>query len=158
MKLADAERWLRRHLERVEPLGDHLGPNLVQLAPRWRRNTARLDEFLAAAPRQLRWAVEFRDRSWLHDDTFEVLARHGAALCIHDLLDVHPWQLTTDWTYVRFHGPAATDRRVSGPVWAPPPASRCRAAERLAGSGNDVFAYFNNDYEGNAVVDATTLA
>jgi uncharacterized protein YecE (DUF72 family) len=157
MKLGDPSRWLPRHLGRVELLGDHLGPNLVQLPPRWRRNTGRLDEFLAVAPRHVRWAVEFRDQSWLHDDTFEVLARHGAALCIHDLIDHHPWQLTTDWTYVRFHGPAATVTAYHGRYGR----RRLRgAAERLGGwldGGNDVYAYFNNDYEGNAVVDARTL-
>ena len=157
MKLRDASGWLGRHLERVELLADHLGPNLVQLPPRWRRDTVRLDEFLSAAPKRIRWAVEFRDRSWLDDSVYEVLTRHGAALCVHDLLDDHPWQLTAGWTYVRFHGPTAMKaayrgrygrRRLSG------------VAERLAGwldDGADVFAYFNNDYEGHAVADATTL-
>ena len=52
--------------------------------------------------------------SWLHDDVFEVLERHGAALCIHDLLADHPWVLTTDWTYVRFHGPNALEQPYHG--------------------------------------------
>jgi uncharacterized protein YecE (DUF72 family) len=53
------------------------------------------------------WAVELRDASWLHDDVFSVLARHEAALCIHDLLADHPWVRTTEWVYIRFHGPDA---------------------------------------------------
>src|SRR5262245_49411835 len=89
-RLRDPSSWLASHLDRVERLGSTLGPTLVQLPPRWRRDTARLDDFLDAAPRRLRWAVELRDPSWLHDDVFEVLARHGAALCIHDLLPDHP--------------------------------------------------------------------
>ena len=109
MKLRDAPRWLPNHLDRVRRLGATLGPNLVQLPPRWKRNTERLDEFLTAAPRDLRWAVEVRDPSWLHDDVYDVLARHGAALCIHDLLPAHPWERTTSWTYVRFHGPDALE-------------------------------------------------
>ena len=63
----------------------------------------------------MRWAVEFRDPSWLHDDTYEVLRRHGAALCIHDLLADHPFVLTTDWTYIRFHGPNAIEQPYRGP-------------------------------------------
>ena len=106
-KLRDAASWLPRHLDRVGRLGDKLGPNLVQLPPRWRRDVARLDEFLHVAPASLRWAVELRDPSWLHDDVFEVLHRHGAALCVHDLLERHPRVRTADWTYVRFHGPDA---------------------------------------------------
>lgn len=157
MKLRDAVSWLPRHLERVELLGPHLGPNLVQLPPRWKRNAARLDEFLEVAPRHLRWAVELRDPSWLHDEVFEVLARHGAALCLHDLLADHPWERTADWTYVRFHGPRALAEKYRGRYTG----RRLRTvAERLAtwrDEGTDVYAYFNNDYEGHAVTDALWL-
>jgi uncharacterized protein YecE (DUF72 family) len=159
MKLRDAGRWLPNHLDRVERLGAHLGPTLVQLPPRWRRDAGRLDDFLAAAaPSRLRWAVELRDPSWLHDDVFEVLARHDAALCIHDLLADHPWERTAGWAYVRFHGPHALDRPYQGRyggrrLW--------RVAARLEAwldDGCDVFAYFNNDWEASAVADARWLA
>ncbi len=85
------------------------------------------------------------------------LAAHGAALCLHDLLPGQPWERTADWTYVRFHGidPVAhpyrgryTGRRLR-PV-----------ADRIStwlADGCDVYAYFNNDYEGNAVHDARWL-
>jgi uncharacterized protein YecE (DUF72 family) len=155
-KLGDPTGWLDRHLDRVRRLGASTGPQLVQLPPRWRRNVPRLDEFLDAAPDDLRWAVEVRDRSWLHDDVFDVLARHGAALCVHDLVRAHPWELTADWAYVRFHGPDP-DRRYHGRyggrrLWRP--------AERIGewcDAGRDVFAYFNNDFHGHAVVDARWL-
>jgi len=157
MKLRDPNRWLANHLDRARRLGAHLGPNLVQLPPRWRRDVGRLDEFLAAAPRDIRWVVEVRDASWLHDDVFACLERHHAALCIHDLLPRHPWLLTTDWTYVRFHGPHAIDHRYHGRyggrrLW--------RVADRLdawLADGVDVFGYFNNDFHGDAVLDAQWL-
>lgn len=157
MKLRDAARWLPNHLDRVERLGSHLGPNLVQLPPRWRRDTARLDEFLSVAPKHLRWAVELRDPSWVHDDTFAVLERHGAALCIHDLLEHHPWIRTTDWTYVRFHGPDARRVKYTGEyggrrLWRP-----ARRLQQWLDDGRDVYAYFNNDWHGAAVLDAAWL-
>src|SRR4051794_29253916 len=114
MKLRDAVSWLPNHLDRVERLGESLGPNLVQLPPRWRRNVERLDEFLTVAPPTLRWAVELRDPTWVHDDVFEVLRKHGAALCLHDLLPGLPWERTTDWTYLRFHGPNALTQKYWG--------------------------------------------
>jgi uncharacterized protein YecE (DUF72 family) len=157
MKLRDPQRWLANHLDRVRRLGPHLGPNLVQLPPRWKRNAERLDEFLSVAPRDIRWAVEVRDPTWLHDDVYAVLERHGAALCIHDLLPDHPWILTTSWTFVRFHGPTA----VQNPYHGRYTGRRLRpAANRLnqwLDTGVDVYAYFNNDFEGNAVLDARWL-
>jgi uncharacterized protein YecE (DUF72 family) len=157
MKLRDAASWLPNHLDRVERLGPTLGPTVVQLPPRWRRDVPRLDEFLTVAPDHLRWAIELRDPSWIDDDVFATLARHGAALVLHDLLPGQPWERTTDWTYLRFHGPDATTRKYHGRytgrrLW--------RIAERIeawADDGCDVYAYFNNDFEGDAVLDAQWL-
>ena len=158
MKLRDAASWLPNHLDRVRRLGPSMGPTLVQLPPAWKRNVERLDEFLAVAePSGLRWAVELREPSWLSDDVFEVLRRHGAALCVHDLLEHHPWELTADWTYVRFHGPDALRTKYWGRYGADRLAG---AADRLAAwleRGHDVYAYFNNDHQGHAVTDATWL-
>jgi uncharacterized protein YecE (DUF72 family) len=154
MKLRDAASWLPNHLDRVRRLGCALGPTLVQLPPRWHRDVDRLDEFLTVAPTSLRWAVEVREPSWLHDDVFAVLQRHRAALCIHDLLPRHPWIRTTDWTYVRFHGPDALTEKYVGRyggrrLWRP--------AQRIAewaAEGDDAYVYFNNDFDGAAVADA----
>ena len=127
------------------------------MPPRWRCNVERLDEFLSVAPSDLRWAVELREPSWLHDDVFNLLAKYDAALCIHDLLENHPWELTASWAYVRFHGPDAmhhkyvgryTGRRLRTPA--------ARLAEWLD-ADVDVYAYFNNDWHGHAVEDARWL-
>jgi uncharacterized protein YecE (DUF72 family) len=158
MKLRDAGSWLPNHLDRLDRLGSTAGPTLVQLPPRWRRNAARLDEFLSVAPRTRRWAVEVREPSWLHDEVYEVLRRHGAALCIHDLLEDHPWELTTGWTYVRFHGPDASARKYQGRYGEDGLAAAAGRLERWLAEGCDVYAYFNNDDSGFAVEDALLLA
>ena len=157
MKLRDAATWLPNHLDRALRLGAHLGPTLVQLPPRWKRNTERLDEFLSATPHDLRWAVEVREPSWLHDDVFEVLRRHGAALCIHDLLADHPFVLTTNWTYVRFHGPDAINSPYKGRYGAAGLSSWVQRLGTALADGNDAYAYFNNDWYGHAVEDAIDL-
>jgi uncharacterized protein YecE (DUF72 family) len=161
MKLGDSGSWLPNHFDRVLRLGEHLGPTLVQLPPRWRRNSERLDEFLTTARElgghDLRWAVELREASWLHDDTFAVLHRHNVALAIHDLLPDHPIERTADWCYLRFHGPDALNHKYWGAytgrrLW--------RVADRIEqwlGDGDDTYAYFNNDYNGHAVRDAAWL-
>jgi len=158
MKLRDAASWLPNHLDRVNRLGPSLGPTLVQLPPKWKRNVERLDEFLTvAAPAGLRWAVELREASWLHDDVYETLRRHGVALCIHDLLADHPWELTTGWTYVRFHGPDALNRKYWGLYGGRRLAKSAARLEAWLQAGHDVYAYFNNDNLGYAVQDATWL-
>ncbi len=157
MKLRDPSGWLPNHVDRARRLGDTAGPQLVQLPPRWTRDAARLDELLAVAPRDLRWAVELREPSWLHDEVYRVLEAHGAALCIHDLLPDHPWIRTADWVYVRFHGPRAAEEPYHGRytgrrLWRP--------AERLDAwldEGHDTYAYFNNDWHAAAVGDARWL-
>src|SRR5690606_5352130 len=95
--------------------------------------------------------------TWLDDEVLSVLEAHGAALAIHDLLEGHPWVRTTDWTYVRFHGPDARRAPYQGRYG---PRRLRPVAERLAAwmdEGADVYAYFNNDWDANAVHDATWL-
>ena len=85
-----------------------MGPTLVQLSQGWKRNVERLDKFLCvAAPPSLRWAVELRERPGCAR-SFDVLRRHRASLCIHDLLEHHPWELTT--------GVGTRDRGGSSPI------------------------------------------
>jgi uncharacterized protein YecE (DUF72 family) len=158
MKLRDAGSWLPNHVERVRLLGPHAGPTLIQMPPRWRRDVSRLDEMLAVTPRDLRWAVELREPSWLHDDVYDVLRRHGAALCVHDLLADHPFELTTDWLYARRHGPHGPAHKYQGRYG---PNRLRRFAEQLAAvleDGHDVYCYFNNDDAGYAPADAAWLA
>jgi uncharacterized protein YecE (DUF72 family) len=156
-KLKDPDQWLANHLDRARRLGSSLGPTLVQLPPRWKRNVARLDEFLDAVPDDLRWAVEMRDPSWVHDDVFEVLRRHGVALCVHDLLADHPFVRTTDWTYLRFHGPDALRNPYRGPYGARRLEPVAAVLDEWLDDGCDVYAYFNNDYDAHAVDDASWL-
>jgi hypothetical protein len=53
-------------------LGEHLGPILFQLPPRWYFNPDRVEQFLGALSKDFRYA-------------FDLLARHRAAFCIYEL-------------------------------------------------------------------------
>jgi len=157
--LREPEWWLPRFVERAVLLGPKLGVVLVQLPPRWRADPTRLDEFLEEAARHpvRRWAVELRDPSWLRDDVYDVLKRHGAALVWHDLLPDHPLVATADFRYVRFHGPNALEHPYAGRY---PDEALKRWARRLRrelDDGCDVHAYFNNDIGGAGAHDATRL-
>jgi len=151
-RLREPEDTIGAFVERAAQLGPHLGPILVQLPPRWRADRDRLDAFLAAAPRRLRWAVEFRDADWLRNDVFEILRAHRAALCIHDLVTDHPVEVTTEWVYLRFHG-EGYGRSYSHQFLT----ARAAQIANWLKRGLDVYAYFNNDLDGHAVRNAQAL-
>ena len=139
-------------LERAEHLGNMLGPILVQLPPNWNCNPGRLDEFLDAAPKKHRWAVELRDPDWLCDEIYGVLRAHNTPLVIHDMIPDHPRVVTADWIYLRFHGEdyggSYSDSELEDVA--------SRIKDHLS-DDREVFAYFNNDAEGCAVQNALTL-
>jgi uncharacterized protein YecE (DUF72 family) len=151
-KLKDPDQHVPNFLDVARKLKSHLGPILVQLPPGWSFDPERLETFLSALPKDQRWALEFRNRSWLCDQTFELLRQHDAALCIHDMVEDHPRELTASWTYLRFHGP--------GPGGNYSHQALTAAADRVADYLNqqiDVYAYFNNDAEGYALDNAAKL-
>jgi uncharacterized protein YecE (DUF72 family) len=142
-------------LERAGALGPKLGPVLLQLPPTFRAEPARLDATLAAFPAGVRVAVEVRHRSWYRPEVRDLLARHGAALCLAERGErwLTPGWRTADWGYVRFHWGAC------GPCYGPATLAR-RAAElaRRWGRDDDLYVYFNNDPQGCAVRDAVAFA
>jgi uncharacterized protein YecE (DUF72 family) len=151
-RLKDPADTIGLFIERARLLGPKLGPILVQLPPRWHVDPERLAAFLDEAPRQYRWAVELRDSSWLCEDIYAVLRKHGAALCVHDRIERHPRVRTADWVYLRFHGDEYTGSY--SPQALSAAARRIRA--HLA-DGHDVYAFFNNDIGGHAVRNAEDL-
>lgn len=151
-RLKDPASHLDNFVPRAKLLGPRLGPILVQLPPNWHADPERLDAFLGAAPRALRWCVEFRDKSWLVSDIFDVLRKYAAALCIHDMIDDHPRELTSDWTYMRFHGDHYEGSYSGQALWG-----FARFIINRLLDGIDVYAYFNNDQRAFAPQNATRL-
>lgn len=151
-RLKDPEQSIPTFLDVARRLEAHLGPVLVQLPPKWRPQSQRLEHFLAEAPSKIRWTFEFRDPLWLNDDVFGVLREHGVALCIHDMIEEHPREVTADWVYLRFHGEQYAGSYSSQFLTAE--ADRVAALLR---DGYDVYAYFNNDEEAHAAHDALAL-
>ncbi len=154
-KLKDPAEPIRRMFSVLDGFGAKLGPILFQLPPGWRVNVERLAEFLAALPRGRRYAFEFRDESWLCDETFEALRKADAALVLYDFEGRQPPELVTaDFVYVRLHGPGGKYKgSYSGPALG---AWRDRA-KRWRRQGRDVFVFFDNDEKGYAAADATKL-
>jgi uncharacterized protein YecE (DUF72 family) len=142
-KLADPEEPLQRLMHNAGGLGRKLGPLLFQFPAQWKLNVERLSAFvdeLRSYPRH-RFAFEFRHKTWLVNDVYELLRARNAALCLPVgwgiPLDV---QLTADWTYIRFHGGEHTISFADDELV--PWAKRIRAWRE---QGVDSYSYFNND-------------
>ncbi len=155
-RLRDLGSGVRTFYERIEPLvrSPKLGPVLWQLPANFRRD----DERLAGALAKLsvgRHCFEFRHESWFVPEVYEQLRAHGVALAIGD----HPrrpfqaYELTADWTYIRFHSGSRGRRGNYSESELEEWARRIEAWRREA----DVFAYFNNDWEGFAIKNALWL-
>src|SRR5262249_27493146 len=81
--LRDSAPALTAFARAMEPLGDKLGPLLVQMPAEFTRSgdaVRALEAFLAARPAPIRLAVEFRHATWHVPATWESLRRHGVAV------------------------------------------------------------------------------
>jgi uncharacterized protein YecE (DUF72 family) len=169
----------------VLALGPTLGPILWQLPENLRFDADVLDAFLAGLPRtttdavelakrhddkvpedraltsaethrELHYALEFRSPTFATPEACAVLRRHDVATVFADTAGRWPRvdEDTGSIRYVRLHGDKElyasgyTDRAID--EWA----DRCRT---WAGSGQDVFVYFDNDMKGYAPHDAMRL-
>lgn len=147
---------VRRLLDRTAALGAKLGPVLLQLPPNLRQDVDALDTTLAAFPKSVRVAVEFRHPSWASPDTRSVMERRGAAWCLTDTegTGLARWQ-TAEWGYVRFHRgraqPPSCYGRHALATWARELAASWSRSAQL-------YAYFNNDEHGCAPRNAREFA
>jgi uncharacterized protein YecE (DUF72 family) len=159
-RLADAEAPLRRFFDSgVFELGAKLGPILWQLPENFQYDEQRLDTFFGQLPRttpdgaRLRYALEFRSKTFVQDETYELLRRHEIACVLADTAGRWPKveEDTADFRYVRLHGDAELytsgydDRALD------------RWAEKVKGWGQDTYVYFDNDAKGYAPHDAEGL-
>jgi uncharacterized protein YecE (DUF72 family) len=155
-RLTNLDQGVRRFYEGVEPLAGtpKMGPVLWQLPENFHRDDDRLANALQGLPAG-RHCFEFRHESWFAPDVYRLLREHGAALVIGDM-PTRPFQtyeMTTDWTFVRFHH-GARGRRGNYSE-----AELERWARRIEEwrSRVEVFAFFNNDWEAFAVKNGLWL-
>jgi len=129
---------------------------LVQFPPHLERDDAHLDAFLDKLPVHHRYAVEFRNKSWNVQRTYDALRERSMALCIHDYPGCKPPDVVTtpSFSYVRLHGYIApyvgSYPRRSLQHWA-------KRIRRLNEHAQNVYVYFNNDVKAAAPHDAATL-
>ncbi len=169
--LTDCGADLAEFLAAIEPLGDRIGPLLLQF-PYFNRASGmtaalfrdRLAAFLPTLPADRRFAVEVRNRTWLEPALIDLLGSHRVALTIVD----HPWMpsaaswrdgidpVTTDFVYIRWIGDRHGIERVTR-TWDRCVVDRTHETADWVEAVRDwiardvtVYGFFNNHYAGHA--------
>lgn len=158
-RFRDSRDAVRRFFGPAKELGDKLAVTLWQTPPNFPRDLDVLDEFLSVlkeeAPAGIRQTFEFRSKDWLTEETYAILDSRGCGVVIPDS-DRYPAAeniVTSGFVYVRFHGRTADGYNYTDSELMP----WSEKIKKWLADGHDVFVYFNNDTEANAVRNAATL-
>lgn len=141
----------------LDPAKEHIDVLLIQLPP-WDISTmADLESFLSELQDPYRYAIEFRDESWLTNTVWNLLDKYEIAHVIVDEpklpIDL---RITTDFAYIRWHGHNKDlwyNYRYSQDElqdWVP-------KLQTLMSQSDTVCGYFNNHFAGNAPLNALQL-
>ncbi|MCX8191569.1 MAG: DUF72 domain-containing protein, partial [Nitrososphaerales archaeon] len=155
----NVESDLYQFLDLMKPLhmAGKLGPILIQLPPKFEKNSEKLEAFLRILPSEFKFACEFRHRSWWVDETWRLLEEYGVANVILDgpHLPSDPI-VTAEFAFIRWHGrgkrPWYNYRykvEELGP-WVP-------KVKGLIDRVKEVYGYFNNHFHGYAVANCLQM-
>jgi uncharacterized protein YecE (DUF72 family) len=147
------EKDLKKFLELMDPIitRNKLGPILIQLPPRFKKDYERLENFLKILPEEKRFAIEFRNTSWWVEETWNLLKKYKIAYTIVDepILPSDPI-VTADFSFIRWHGRGERpwyNYRYSIKeleLWLP----KLREVSKKV---KEIYGYFNNHFHGYAV-------
>lgn len=145
----------------LRPLEDagKLGPLVIQLPHdfAYEDSLGRLIDFLGALPADLRFAIDFRNKSWFREETWDLLRQCKIANVITDAPTL-PLQtiVTADFSVIRWQGRGKetwTDYRY-GRAELDEWASKVRDVEARV---KEVYGYFCNHPRGNAIADSLRM-
>jgi uncharacterized protein YecE (DUF72 family) len=151
--MQDAEKDLEKFCVLMRPLllDNKLGCLLAQLPPGLKCDLRLLESFFAILPGEFRFAVEFRDMSWLTNDTWRLLERYNIAYTIVDEPKLPPEvKVTSDIAYIRWHGRGERPwyyylySKEELEPWLP-------KVKEASAQAKTTYGYFNNHYHGYAV-------
>ena len=109
LRLSGVEDQLSRFEKTVKELGEKLACIIAQLPPnsKFENDFEKLEKFLGLTNPGIRYAIEFRNKSWLRDETFRLLGKNKVCFVwnVQEKMgeDIEP-KLTTNFLYLRFMG------------------------------------------------------
>jgi uncharacterized protein YecE (DUF72 family) len=107
-RLVGIEKELERFEKTVLELGDKLACVMAQLPPNSKKDDdfSNLEKFLDKTNSSIRYGIEFRNKSWLTEETYKLLSKKKVCFVwsVTERIDDLPPQITTDYIYLRFMG------------------------------------------------------
>ncbi|MFI5421578.1 MAG: DUF72 domain-containing protein [Nitrososphaerales archaeon] len=108
LRLAGIDQPLERFEKTMTELQDKLACVIAQLPPNSKKENdfSKLESFLEKTNPRIRYAIEFRNKSWLAEETFSLLSKKKVCFVwsVTERMDDFPPRLTTDFVYLRFMG------------------------------------------------------
>ncbi len=154
-KLKEPDKTTFNFFESIKPFENKLGPILFQLPPKFGFNPQRLESFVKTLPKNYKCAFEFRDKSWLNQEAYDILRKNNIGFCIYNLGEYQsPKEITSDFAYIRLHGNYGLG---SGKYSEYELDNISHDIKNFKSQGKDVFCYFNNDEAGYAIENAFML-
>jgi uncharacterized protein YecE (DUF72 family) len=158
---AASQSLLMGFLDTMRLLGDRLGPILFQFPPDFTAaERDALAAFLPWLPRDLRFAVELRHKSWWSEETANLFRAPSVCWAAADYIFL-PKEIrrTADFLYLRFLGRHGRfDEKTHEQVDKTEELGEWRARiEAHEAEAPLVYAFFNDDYAGHAPATANRL-
>jgi len=157
----ESKPFIREFLKRARPLRGKLGAIIIQLPPGLKFDTELLEKFLKFVKSYskrikltLDLAIEFRNRSWFDEKTFDILSKYNTAFVCADS-SRYPCEknVTADFMYIRLHGP----RELFASKYTDEELIEWHEFIKANDSLRRCYVYFNNDFYGYALDNADFL-
>ncbi len=151
----DFKEQFHNFMELAHGMENKLGSVLWQLPGNLHKNLEKLNDFCGLLNKDNLHVIEFRHESWFDEDVYDLLTENKVALCVisapGNLPEVS--KATSKLAYLRLHGKKDWYRYHYSEKELKAWEERLKKLKNV----NELFVYFNNDYNANAVENAKTL-
>jgi uncharacterized protein YecE (DUF72 family) len=162
MMLRNCQPQTDAFLNRVELLGEKLGPLLLQFPPNFSADHfSDLADYLHKLPKGHRYVVEVRNKTWLTPEFFGLLRDNGVAMAWAETpLMAEIREFTGDFLYMRWEGDRKAVVGTLGKIEVDKTTDYGRWAEELKPylAKTEVYGYFAKYYSGFPPHDIASLA
>ncbi|MDS0256614.1 DUF72 domain-containing protein [Thermoplasmatales archaeon AK] len=154
--LADPEGIIPKFIEVAKILGKKLGMVLIQLPPFFEYNSGigKLKEFLENLADNLKFAIEFRHKSWFREDVYGLLMKRSVTIVWSETpyVEIVP-PITSDTIYLRLIGDRNIREDQFGQILRDRTSQIRKWADIIKRHNDDVqrvYVFSNNHFQGFA--------